>query len=285
MDLRPANISAANIPIAVKPLLGKEKKLFISLKPAIEVGSATITGAGALTQTLNNAGGVQLTARPSNLLVKLEEEVDLGATAGVIGVVGTDENDAVISGAARFANPTYAQEQGYRFPAGTSREVLVSGLSRKFKTMTVIVPQAINAEALGGKLSVFGLPAPGDFQLVGCRVNLDYPDESRESVNIACGGDDSAFVKPGQKPVREFTVSVKLPTYSDGLKRYSGMSNLVLRLDSDKEERVISDREFLMGVHLMGRHTDPEASEASTLECSGKYEDYAHIPAGPYAGE
>jgi hypothetical protein len=281
--LRPSDITPANVPIALKPLLGKEKKLYISLLPAIEMASATITGAGALTATISNAGAIQLEDRPCELLIKLEEEMRAGA-AVVLGVIGTDEADAVISGAARFSNPTYAQEQGYGFPAGTAREVLVAGASRKFKTITTIVPQSVDAEALGGKFSVFGLPDSSSFILVGCRVNLNYTPENRQPLSVACGGDDSAFVKPGQKPVREVSVTVKLPSYSDGLKRYNGMSNLVLLAKSDKEERVVTDHEYLIGAQLQGGHTDPEASEPSTLEATGQYEDYAHIPAGPLTG-
>jgi hypothetical protein len=59
------------------------------------------------------------------------------------------------------------------------------------------------------------------------------------------------------------------------------MSNLVALAVSDKEDRVITDNEYLIGMQISGKHTDPEASEPSTLEATGQYEDYAHIPAGP----
>jgi hypothetical protein len=281
MALRPNDISAANLGIALKPLFGREKKLKISLLPAIEIANMTVTGVNALSTTLINAGATQLNARPSEVLIKLDEEVRAGA-AIQFGVVGTDQDGAYLSGAAKFSNPTYAQEQGYALPPGTAREVVVTS-GRKFKTVTQIIPTAADAEALGAKFSVFGMPDQSSYVLVGCRVNLNYSTESREPMSVACGGDESAFVKPGQKPKREVSVTVKLPTLSDGLKRYNGMSNIVALAVSDKEDRVVTDHEYLIGMQISGRHSDPESSEPSTLEATGQYEDYAHIPAGPLA--
>lgn len=279
---RPTEISTANLPIALKPLLGKEKKLKLCLKPAIEMVAISCDAANSLTSTISNAGAIQLAARPSELVIKLEEEMRANA-AVQIGVIGTDASDAVISGSVRLSNPTYAQEQGYGFPAGTAREILVGGASKKFKTITTIVPTAVDSGAIGAKFSIFGMPDHADYVLVGCRVSLNYTPENRQPLSIACGGDDSAYVKSGQKPVREVSVTVKEPTLSDGLKRYNGMSNLVALLVSDKEDRVVSDYEYLIGLQISGRHTDPEASEPSTLEATGQYEDYCHIPAGPLA--
>lgn len=277
--LRPEDIAPSNYGIALKPLLGKEKKIKISAKPAIEVASIEVTGANAVTTTTSVAGAGALAARPSELLIKLEEELSADA-AMVIGVVGTDENDAVLSGSARFAPPAYAQEQSFVFPAGTAREVVVTG-NKKFKTITSIVPTSIPVSAKYGRLSLFGMPPMDSFVLVGCRTNLSYATETRHAVAVACGGDDSAFVKPGQKPQREVSVTVKVPSLSDGLARYDGKSNIVLLAVSEKEGRVVTDHEFLIGVTLSARRTDPEASEPSTLEATGIYEDYAHLPAGP----
>jgi hypothetical protein len=275
---RPTDISTANLAIALKPLFGREKKLKLSLQPAIEMANLTVDGLNHLNTSLSNAGAIQLLARPSEVLIKLDEEVRANA-AMIIGVVGTDQDGAYLSGSARFSNPTYAQEQGYGFPAGTGREVVVTD-GRKFKTIVNIIPTALDTGALGAKFSVFGMPDMSTYVLVGCRVNLNYTPENREPTSIACGGGDPAYVKPGQKPKREVSVTVKLPTLSDGLKRYNGMSNLVALAVSDKEDRVITDHEFLIGMQIAGKHTDPEASEPSTLEASGQYEDYVHLPAG-----
>lgn len=278
---RPSDIATANFGIALKPLLGREKKLKISTTPAIEVAGLEVTAVNALTATASNAGVAALAARPSEVLIKLEEELKAGA-AVTIGVAGLDQDDNYLSGVARFAPPSYAQESDYVFPAGTAREVQITS-GRKFKSISTYAPTA-DTLAVGAKFSVFGMPPLTDYVLVGCRVQLDYTPEVREPVSIACGGDDNAFTKPGQKPRRDVSITAKLPSLSDGLARYNGLSDLVLLAVSEKQDKITTDHEFLIGAIVTGGHRNPEASEPSMIEARGLYEDYAHIPAGPLVG-
>ena len=274
---RPPTISSADYSVALKPLLGREKKLKISTSPAYELAALQIDGLNSLNPAVSVAMAAALVARPSEVLLKCEEELRSAASL-IIGVVGTDQNDAALSGTCTFAPPAYAQDTNNIFPAGSSREVVVAS-GKKFKTITAYVPTQLGALALGGKFSVFGMPDLSTYNLVGCRVTLDYTPEVREPMHVACGGDDSAYVKPGQKPKRDVSVTVKLPTLSDGLARYNGLSNLVGLAVSDKEDKLVTDHEFLIGLILTGKYANPEASEPSTLAATGIYEDYAHLPA------
>lgn len=274
---RPTTLAPADYAVALKPLLGREKKFKISTAPAYELAGLKIDGVNSLTAIISTAMAAALLARPSEVLIKCEEELRDEASL-IIGVVGTDALGAVLSGTCTFAPPAYAQDAANIFPAGSAREVVVAS-GKKFKTITAFVPTQLGLAALGGKFSVFGMPDLSTYTLVGCRVSLDYTAEHREPVAIACGGDDSAFVKPGQKPKRDVSITVKLPSLSDGLARYNGISNLCGLAVSDKEDKLVTDHEFLIGLIVTGKFTNPEASEPSTLAATGVYEDYAHLPA------
>lgn len=277
--LRPTDIASSNYTLVNKPVQGRAKRLKIQTDPAFELAALQITAANTLSVTASVPANAALADDPREVLLKLEEELR-AESAVVIGVLGTDQNDAVLSGTVTFAPPDYAQEQRYVFPAGSAREAVVAS-GKKFKTISAYVPTTIPATAVGGKFSSFGMPDMDGYVLIGCRTQLDYPGEYRDPMAVACGGDDSAYVLPGQKPRRDVTINVNELSMSDGPSRYNGMSNLVLLAETDREDKLVTDREFLIGVTVSFKRSVPGDSNPTTLNGTGIYEDYAHLPAGP----
>ncbi len=271
--LRPAAIDSSDYITLRKPILGKEERLYLSVEKHTELGTLEMAGLNSGTYTASNADNVALGNAPQEVIAVLENWVRSSA-AIVITVTGNDAGNAGLVGTATFAPPAYSDEQGFVFPTTWAQEVVIA-TGKKFKTITAVTV-ATAADTAGAKITLFGLPALSTFKLIICRANLKYTPKIAKPMSIACGGDDSAFVKPGQKPVGTFSVTAKIPDESSGLGRLNGVPVTGL-LKVTKEDVLVSSHVFFMGLTITAEHDAPEASEPSTLVAEGLYEDVGAV--------
>lgn len=278
MSLKPNTLDpVADYPIALKPTLGYEQQLYVSVSPSLEPGIFQLTAANSGVYTPNNADTAALAVTPLELLAELETDVNCGVANLVLTVVGTDQNDAALTGTATFAVPAYAQETSRVFPKGWAVEITPNVAGKLFKTITAAALSVVNTvTAVGAKIAIFGMPALTTFRKIGCKTQLNYDPKVPVPHAIQCGRDMSAFIKPGEIPEGSLEITAKIPTFSDGLARINGIRVTGL-IKEIKEDKVTTMHVFLMGLIMTSKPSIGESVEPGTLAATSKYEDVAFI--------
>lgn len=275
----PPAIAPADYNIALGPTKGSEKKFKYSLLPAFRLGELQISAQNT-SQFLNSVpDGIALAARPSGLVAVLRTNTN-NTNPVVVIVNGTDQNDAPLSGQAVFTPPQYSQSQAKFLPEGFGVDVVTTDATRLFKTVTA-VSAVCDATARGTKVRIFGMPDQSTFTLVSYRVKLDFDSGTREPSPTRNGNDASASVKPGDHPVKTFSISSKIPSTVDGLRRIDGQRITGIAY-TEKEDVLITDNEYFMGLIITVKNTNPEGagpSDDSMYDGTGIYRDYAGMPA------
>ncbi len=272
----PPTLVPADYNIALGPLKGAEKKLKISTQPSFALGEIKLTGASAGTYVPSIADNLALADRPSSLIASLRNPVDGNGAAVVLQIMGTDQGSAVLSGRATFAPPVYAQNQDFTLPEGYGVDVVVPD-GKKFMSITSVVPVGTDAKTRGCSIRIFGLPDLSTFSLVPYRVRLDYNQGVREPSPTQDGNDMSAYIKPGDRPVKTFNITGKIPSQADGIQRINGRRVTGLAYE-EKEDVVVAANEYFMGLIITAKQTHPEGAAAgddSTLDGTGMCKDYA----------
>ena len=223
--LGPKQIAAANYPVAVQPLLGFEQQLFITTQPFTDVGVLTITGVNSGTYTANAAPAAQLAAQPQELLCLLETPGVLGDSPLVAQVVGTDSNGNPLSGVATFTPPGYAQDKSYDIHQHRAAEFIpyqngaLVDLTQ-FKTVISVTPITASAAYLNAQFRIAGMPLVSSLKKIGTKLTLEFDEKIQQPVAIRDGKDLGAYVKPGEIPVGDLTISANDPVSADGLRRF-----------------------------------------------------------------
>lgn len=273
----PNPIAPANYNIALAPTKGAEKKFAISPLPSFALGELVVTGQNACTYSPSIADNIQLATRPSNLVAILRTPVNNTNPIALI-VNGQDQTlptPAPLSGVANFVPPVYADNQNNYFPEGWAQDVVSSDNTKLFSKVTSVGIQC-DATAFGARVRLFGMPDPSTFVTMGYRVKLDYDPGVREPSPTRDGADASANVKPGDRPVKTFSISGKVPSMAGGFARINGQRVTALAYE-DKEDVIITANEYFLGLIATFKTSAPEGAGASDdvmLDGTGIYKDY-----------
>lgn len=274
--LRPADLAAADLAVALKPSVGYEKQLYLSASPHYELGTLLLEAVNSGTYTKNISDNSALADAPSELVAVVATEIaDAGANI-VLTVTGTDSDGNALTGTATIQPPTYAPIQDKIFPVGYAVEVIPATSGKKFKTVTSVTPTN-NVKAKGTKITIFALPAVSTFYKVGCKVSLSYDEKVPLPVSIQCGRDRGAFTKLGEIGEGKLSITAKMPNNSsDGLSRFRGVRCTGL-IKETKEEKLDTQHIFFMGLILTPTVNNGESVEPDTYSAEGTFEDYAQI--------
>jgi len=267
--LKPADLTSDLYDIALKPALGQEMQLLVSTQASLELGSMVGVAQNSGVYTANNAANAALQAAPAELLAMLESDINVD-TLPVLTITGTDQSGGALTGTATFAIPAYAQDTSKVLPGTWATEVTVT-VGKLFKTITNVTI-ACDTKLAGKKITLFALPSLSSFNQIGCKTDLNWVPRNREPVNIQCGADESAFVKPGMIPKGEIGVTAKIPNFSDGLARYNGVRVTGL-IKEVKEDKVATAHIFFLGLILTSQPKAGESTDPATFTAKGIYED------------
>lgn len=267
--LRPSDLAAVNYPAALHPIMGYEEQLYFTSLPSADLGTLEIGGLNSGTFTASVPDAAILSAQPMEVLCMLKNPLN-SAGGFRVTVLGTDQNNAALSGTAYFQPPGYSNNANIVFPVTWASEVEI-GTGKYFKTITSVIPWCL-ADATAVKVELFGIPAISNMIKVPCKVSIEYTPKVPEGHEIQCGRDMSAFVVEGEIPVGMLTVTAKVPNESDGLSRFNGLrcTGVIKRLANDQ---IPTGHTFLTGLILKSKKSIPEGVETSTYSADGKFEN------------
>lgn len=276
---QPTTLPTTKYAIARRPLLGGEHVLYISSGAAIEVGRFSITAADTGTWTANAdavipTGGAHLVAMVYN-----NTGVKGGAEDIVLTIAGKNASDEVISAVATFAVPGYARITERLFPVSMAVDAVVAADVKVAQVTGVTV--ACAADAVGAILVIYAMPDMSTFSEVAGKSELRIPGKETRPLSIPDKMEGTAWQKPGRSPVAEFSGTLRAINSVDGLGKYKG-AEVILRLDSFKEQSAITERTFLLGARYSTEATSPDGDGEVTLNITGQYEN-ALIMAAPTA--
>lgn len=268
--LRPKDLTPSQYPMALKPSLGYERQLHVSLEQFVEPGSFDVVAVNSGVWTPNTADGLALADAPQELLVCVDDGCDAGQVDVVVTVTGQDQNSAALTGTATIKVPAYAAMADRVFPRWYGAEVIPTADGRKFKSITGVAV-VCSATMAGTKLRVFGVPSLATYKLLSGKTQMDYNSKVPMPVSVQIGRDKSRFVKSGEIPEGSMNVTSKEPTVVDGLSRVNGRRVTGL-LKEVKEDKLPTMHTFLLGLILTANPTVPESAEPVTLSATAIYE-------------
>lgn len=269
---RPSAIPTVSIPLARRPSQGGEYQVYLSPADGLELGSVTVTGANAGTYTADTGYAVALAARPSDLVVVLENGRKVGGSL-TVHVVGTDQADAALSGNATLEFPAWAGVSQEAFPTGLAAEVVVAA-NKYFKTVTSVTVTAADVDAKDAKLILLGMPDQSTYERVGCTTSKEITTPSRTGRPMACEMNGSAFTAAGVSTPGELSISAA-DTGPGSLQRFDGVRCVAqIRVVHEGSE---VRRLYMTGHYVKVRLQAPTGEEQATHQSQGPFERYAYF--------
>lgn len=269
---RPSALPTVSIPLARRPSQGGEYQVFLSPMDGLELGSVSITGANAGTYTADTGYAVALAARPSDLIVLLENGRKAGG-ALTVHVVGTDQTDAALSGNATIEFPSWAGVSQEAYPTGFAAEVIVAA-NKQFKTVSSVTVLAADVDAKDAKLILLGMPDQSTYERVGCTTSKEITTPSRVGRPMPCEMNGSAFTAAGVSRPGELSISAA-DTGSGSLQRFDGVR-------CTAQVRVVHEgtevrRMYMPGHYVTVRLSAPTGEEQATHQSQGPFERFAYF--------
>jgi len=263
--------------VALKPSKGYEQQLFVSLEQSTELGTLEIAALNSGTFTANAADVARLLADPQELVAMAENDLD-GGTGNIVVTFGVTFADATIGTAtATFANPAYSNITEKRFPRSWAAEVIPS-VDKLIKSINSITSITAALDAIGSKITIFGLPSISTFRKIPCKTVLNWDPRVALPEAVRCGRDPSAFIKPGDLSEGALEITSKVPTFADSLARLNGLRVTGL-IKEIKEDKLNTMNVFVMGLIMTAKVNTGEAQEDVTLAATSRYEDVAILVA------
>jgi hypothetical protein len=266
MKYTPAAINPDDLDIAEAPYLGGEFAVYLTNKPAVNLGEVELSASGSGAWTASAAaiktGGADLQCVATT---EVRSDVDVVITFNV-----TNDLSAVTTATATFTAASRAANQTSHFPRHVAVD-LVLATGTKIKTITGV------ASVVGGdrniRFAVYQLPEAADYSLVGCTTSKKFTTKSRQPKGIDCGMEADAFVKRGKTKPGELSIDSKFGGMHDRLARFDGKKTTAM-LVGIKDGVVMTDRlvfaQFVPSVEVDLPDGDGEATENAA---SGKYVD------------
>ena len=282
MSLKPTNLAVTDYPVALKPTLGYEQQLYTSPQAHTVLGSLDVVAPNSGTYTLSVPDNAMLAVTPQELFMALDADADLGTADLVVTVVGTDQNNAALTGTCTFTPPGHAQDQSHAFPRGWAQEVTATA-GKKFKTITGISVVTDAAIASTPRIWLIGIPSldsssSGTFTKLATKVKLNYDPAVPIPTAVQDGRRKGAYIKKGEIEVGKAEITAKIPGPADGLARVNGR-RVTGWIQEKKEEKLVTQNIFLLGLVLGAKAETGEGAEPMTLTGEALYEVFAFIVA------
>lgn len=267
----PSGVLAADVPLAQRPFLGGEFTVKYTFKEAVLLATITLTGATAGTMSLEP--GVALPASPgTDLQVALLNPLRSNGSPLAVGISAKGVTTETLVGTATFTPSALLRDGSSNLPMGTATDVVTAAAEKYITGSPGLTLGTIANGVAGTRLGVFMLPASADYTLIGCTGEIRISDKSRKPKNIACGMNQSAFVKPGVTEVGTVNVGSKVRSFLEGLARIRGQ-RVTMLIEGIKEDSVLVDRIVLTSVVSNSPIRIPEGDGEVMVEAEGQYED------------
>lgn len=269
MQYSPNQISdSADIAIARNHSIGGQKKLWASKEPVREVGELFFAGDGSGVWTPDPI--TQLPSTGADLQLKVREELDVtGSSPAVITVVGTDQNDAALTGTATLSAPGWVLNKGNDFSEGAAYDV-VTPAGKRFKTITSV--SGTQAKKWS-KLALFQLPSDTSWQYIDMVESIDPKIGTRPGHAIPDGLDGSKEVVAARSPVASISISAMHRSVADGLQRFAGRS-CSLRWELWKDGKILAERHIAGGCILSVDPSFPDGDGEVKQVAEGMMQEY-----------
>jgi hypothetical protein len=258
----PTALTLAQVQIAVKPVLGGEMRVYVTRDQSLQLASFTVAAANSGVQDVgspysyNNLSlSSQVNGYPMDLVVVAENLVqDAGPI--LITISGTDQNNAAQTGVAVLEAPAYAGVSDNIFEAGWMADVVPTVATSQWLSFLNF---SINctAAAVGSKFSIWAMPnvnagayGQTNYRLIGATQEKSVTTNAQQPLAISAGLQEGAYIKGGVIPVAMLRVKARWISLGDGILRFDGASNLTVRVDIQKEQKVIDQRLFFMNATL-----------------------------------
>lgn len=282
-SLKPAALTVAQYPMALKPSVGYEKQLYVSFDAHADLGFLDIVAVNSGVSTQSVPDNQQLSSVPQELLAMLDESAYLGTADLVLTIPVVYADDTTGSGTATFKVPTYSQDQTRNFEKGHGVQVDLNA-AKKVKSVTwgsITVVAA--ADAIGARVRLIGCPtldptSSGTFKKIGLRTQLNYDPKIPMPTAIQDGRDKGAYIKAGEIEIGTLEISAKPVTAVDGLQRYLGR-RVTGWVKDVKEDKLHVQNIFFFGLYMSAKPTIGESIEPETWAATAMYERTPFIPA------
>lgn len=275
--LRPRTLTTDDYVVALKPSKGYEQQLHVSLEQSTELGTLEIAALNSGTFTANAADVARLLATPQELVAVAESDLDGGAENIVVSLSVLYADNTLGTATATFSNPAYSNISEKRFPRSWAAEVIADA-DKLIKAIAGIASINAEPEAIGAKITFFGLPSLSTFRKIPCKTQLNWDPRVAMPEPVRCGRDPSAFIKPGDLSEGALEITSKVPTFADSLARLNGLRVTGL-IKEVKEDKLNTMNVFVMGLIMTARANVGESQEDVTLAATSRYEDVAILVA------
>jgi hypothetical protein len=168
---------------------------------------------------------------------------------------------------------SYSANTSFNFPAGRGVELVGAGTTL---ITSAVVPTVTNAKR-GSKIGFVQVPKLEDFVLIRNTRSKDVTIPVKQSKAIASGLNSSRYTKPGVTVAGNLKVSALDQNWDDGIARFFG-TKCVAMLATVKEERILTDRSFLVNYTPGASSANPDADNESTVDCDGAFQYMAVLP-------
>lgn len=266
MFYEPDDIAVADIPIARKPTIGGEKKVWISEEAVSEIGEIVwaADGSGVYTADAINT----LPTAGSDLQIKVSAELK-SDTQVVVTVTGTDQNDAALTGTATFGYPSWASNHAYNYSEGVAVDVTPSVSGKLFKTITAV---SVTGGKKWGKCQIFTLPTAASWQYVDFVRSVDPSIGTHPAHPVPDGLDGAKDVTRGRSNPSEVRLTCNNRSMRDGVQHYAGRL-ISIRQDIKKQGKVLVERHVYGNVIITSDANFPDGDEESMQTAAGMMED------------
>lgn len=267
----PSGVAAADVPLAQRPFLGGEWTVKYTFKEAILLATIAITGPTAGTMTLQP--GVALPASPgTDLQLALLNPLRSSGSPLAVGISAKGATTETLVGTATFTPSNLLLDSSSNLPLGAATDVITAAAEKYVTGSPGLTLGTITNGVAGTRLGLFMLPSAADYTLIGCTGEIRVSDKSQKPKNIACGMNQSAFVKPGMSEVGTVNIGSKVRSFLEGLTRIRGQ-RVTLLMEGVKENSVLVDRIVLTSVVSNSPIRIPESDSEVMAEAEGQYED------------
>jgi len=266
MLYEPDDIATVDVPIARKPTIGGEKKLWISDEPVIEVGEIAWVTDGSGVYTADQINTIPATGYDLQLKVDGELQSD---TSVVVTIVGTDQDDAAVTGTATLSYPKWSSNKTYDYVEGISCDVVPTVSTQKFKTISSI---SVSGGKKWGKVKLFNLPTAASWQYVDFIRSVEPTIGTYPAHPVPDGLDGAKDVTRGRSDPSGVRVTCNNRGMVDGIQRYAGRQ-ICIRQEIKKQGKVLTERHVFGNVIIAADSNFPDGDEESMQTAAGMMED------------
>lgn len=264
----------------VMVLAVKQNGTFTNIATVVTGNPGTINTAAAhgLTtgDTVTIAGNVGSTPSINGNFTATVVDADtftIPVNVTVAGTGGTVAGPERVGTATATLRPSAtASDASKNMPPGLAVDFVSSGVNTTIRSITSIT--SVTGGSAGARFGVFAMPDSATFTEVACTEGKDIEPPTPQSIAIACRYNAARWVKKGRSNVPKLDFKAKYASYGDGLMRLNG-HRVSVRLDTRKDDRILSERMIIGGWRPAVKVTRPEGEGESMAEATGLFETVA----------